>query len=1155
VNDEQKYLYSFMPRCAPGASDPEQASGMSVDHAWKRFTTGRSDTVIAYVEAGINWHDQPEELANRVFLNRGELPPPTTPKHDGQLNASDYADTKDANGNGLVDPEDIIKRFSDGRDDDGNGYTDDISGWDFYDDQNDPATVDSAYGHANGQMRQAASETNNGTGEAGICPHCMIMPVKAGAEALDRTDDLAQAWLYASDMNAGVIVSTTADLGYSTFMSQAVNRVWKKGTIMVESSNDFDSTDHQGGMFHQHVIPGNGMVANSNGIPDPAVANAETKTYRVRSGETSWGPHNIFTAATNGGSTSESTPTIGGVMGLVLSYGKIAAAKGLIDHPLTNDEAIQVVRATASDVTSDPITPLGWPAKPGFDLQYGYGRPNVYKAMQAIHDGDVPPEAWIGSPGWYRRYDPTRTDTIPVRGHVAARWSHRYSYKVEFAPGAEPANGDFMPAGGGGAASSGGSAGSFNGTLGRIDLSRLPKSFWDQARNPFQVSQTKTLESSEQYTVTIRLRVKDAQGRVGEDRRAIEVTHDPSLAGGYPKRIGPGGESQPALADLQGRGDLAMVFGDADGRVHAIDGRTGHELHGWPVHTRRTKVTVPHPGVDPGHEPVLADVAVADLKHNGHLDVVVTSTTGRVYVWNSRGHMLHGWPKRLHSGVHKPPIPRPEMPHTRLPVQGATAAPILADLDGNGTLEIVQAGWDGRLHVWKPSGKKLSGWPVEVKLPDGYQPKSGYFTVQDHKLDAPPAIGDLDGDGKPEIVERSQYTDLTGDGVVPAPYSHVHAYEPDGTAVPGFPISALGLIGYYGSAQEFITEGVSIPTLADVNGDGADEIAFAPGIFSQTYLYDGNGSEMGAYGPFPTGGVQIFTGGTNAILDVLAGNLPDDTPVNFTTAGAFGKLGATGLNYAEPGSGGASVAASLLLTGSGVNVTNYERAFNAQSGAVTPGFPVKLQGLDFLGTPIFADVTGDGKAEILNAADSAALQGFTDTGTSPPGFPKYTGGWVVFAPAVGDINSNGKSDLVAMSREGYLYVWRTKGDPTGNDEWWRAGHDEWNTDEYGRDTRPPGKLRSLRKHPRKRTVTFKAPGDDWYAGRVDHYLVKLSTPCHTGGGDVACPAPPPPREIQPSGPAGTKQSVKVPRAFRRVRVQAVDEAGNLGPAKRLRLRR
>lgn len=369
---QEHYLFSKIPQCTPSAQDPEGSAGMFIDRAWRDFTTGNPQTVIAYIEGGINWRDEPRELAERVFLNAGELPPPTTPVNDGMLSAKDYADSPDSNGNALVDPEDIIVRFSNGSDQDGNGYIDDISGWDFYNDQNDPATLDSTYDHANGQMKQAAAETNNGIGGAGICPDCRLLPIKAGAEALDRTDDLAQAWMYAADMNADVLVSTTADLGYSTFMRQAVEYVWKQGTAMVESSNDFNSTDHQGGMFHQHVLPGNAMVANSHGvdtIPNSAVVqNGLTTTYRARSGYTSWGTHNVFTAATTGGTTSEATPTVGGVLALVLAYGKEAAADGLISKPLTPSEAIQVLRTTASDVAAPVPAPVNWPAKPGWDL-------------------------------------------------------------------------------------------------------------------------------------------------------------------------------------------------------------------------------------------------------------------------------------------------------------------------------------------------------------------------------------------------------------------------------------------------------------------------------------------------------------------------------------------------------------------------------------------------------------------------------------------------------------------------------------------------------------------------------------------------------------------------------------------------------------------
>src|SRR3569833_3161144 len=294
---EQHNFYSFIPRCTPGAMDPEGAAGMAVDTAWRDYSTGSPDTTIAYVEAGINWHaPDVADLANKVYLNTGELPEPQgadayDKDGDGAVTAADYkGDSRvhDSNGNGVTDPEDLLVAFSDGKDDDGNGIKDHISGWDFYDDQNDPATSDATYGHANEQLRQAGAQPDNGQLGAGICPKCRLMPIRTGQEALDRTDDLAAAWLYAGRAGAKVIVSTTADLGYSSAMRRAVDKLWNDGVGMAESSNDFDSTDHQGGMFWPHVVPGNGLVPNTDGVQGP-LANALTTTYRERSNLTSFG--------------------------------------------------------------------------------------------------------------------------------------------------------------------------------------------------------------------------------------------------------------------------------------------------------------------------------------------------------------------------------------------------------------------------------------------------------------------------------------------------------------------------------------------------------------------------------------------------------------------------------------------------------------------------------------------------------------------------------------------------------------------------------------------------------------------------------------------------------------------------------------------------
>ncbi|HEX8206273.1 MAG TPA: hypothetical protein VF587_09465, partial [Solirubrobacteraceae bacterium] len=818
IDDVQYEAFDYLPDCTPAATDPEDASGMSIEAAWREFTTGNPETVIAYVEAGINWRDEnAEELSDKVFLNDGELPEPTTPADgdaacgEGVLCASDFSDTTDANGNGLVDPEDLIVRYSDGVDGDGNGYVDDISGWNFYDDDNDPATSDSAYAHANNQMERAGGQADNGVYGAGFCPRCRVLPVKAGAEALDRTDELAQAWLYAVDAGASVVVSVTADLGYSTFMRQAAEEVAKRGAIAVQASNDFDSTDHQGGMWHPKVLPGNAMVADRLGF---GPASSTTTTFRERSNITSWGAHNVFTVTSNSGTTSAATPTLGGVVALLMAYGREAAAEGKIARPLTGLEAVQVLRETASDVDDDARS---WPNGPGWDLQYGYGRPNVHKAMQAIADGKVPPVATIDAPGWFELFDPLKGTSVPVRGTIDASRSAAYSWKLELGVGAEPSDEQFVQV------AAGEGTQPRSGELGSADLGSVPEATWRQA---MALSERKELETTERFTVTLRLRVTDAEGRVGEDRRAFYARHDDDWLGGFPRRIGPGGESQAALVDLQGSGRLDVVFADTDGVVHAIDPQTGEERAGWPVRTEPTVVAKAHEGIDPRHEPVVSNVAVGDLDGTGALSVVASSTTGRLYAWNPDGTRREGFPRTLDLKVAKPATPRPDLPRTRVPAQGAFAAPVLADLNADGRLEIVQAAWDGHIHAFTGAGSELAGWPVDVEQPKDSAPGPGRVRVDDQKLQATPVIADLDGDRRLEVVVRSQVTDISEEPADPqvAARGFLHAFAADGKPVAGWPVELPGVAEVYGSAQEFITEGSNSPVAADVDGDGNDEV-------------------------------------------------------------------------------------------------------------------------------------------------------------------------------------------------------------------------------------------------------------------------------------------------------------------------------------------
>jgi hypothetical protein len=223
------------------------------------------------------------------------------------------------------------------------------------------------------------------------------------------------------------------------------------------------------------------------------------------------------------------------------------------------------------------------------------------------------------------------------------------------------------------------------------------------------------------------------------------------------------------------------------------------------------------------------------------------------------------------------------------------------------------------------------------------------------------------------------------------------------------------------------------------------------------------------------------------------------------------------------------VAASLLLPGTGVPINSYMRAY-LPTGSPLPGYPSRAQGLDFLGAPAIADVDGDGAPEVIQGGDASALHAFDTGGVQAAGFPKFHTGWIVFGPTVGDLDGNGRSELAAATREGYVMVWNTKGRAAANDQWWSYRHDERNTGTYGIDTRPPGKVRRAKLS--CGTLRFRAPGDDWYVGRVRRIRIsRAGKP-----GKVI-------RRLK-LVPAGKKLAVKVPPRLRRVRIQAYDDASN-----------
>jgi hypothetical protein len=462
-NTEQWYLFDCIPQSAPLATDPEGAAGMSVNKAWQEHGYGSDEVLVAYLEGGVNWRraDTAPELRRRAFLNTDELPRPqradgTTATSydadgDGIVTVDDYAadprvgDLLHEDTAGGITAEDLIVAFSDGTDADRNGYVDDISGWNFHRDTNDPQTDQSIYNHANAEQAVILGERDNGVGGTGMCPSCRMLSVKTGDESIDRTDRTAQGIVFAVDAGADVIAGVVVTLGETKALGEAFRYAYERGVVVTWASNDFESADHTEGMLYDHLWPGNAVVSDqTNRLGQAGPNDRLARTFRSRSGVTSYGPHNLFSVSNTNGSTSNAVPTQAGVAALVKSAG--VAAAGRIGGPLDADEVKQVVRATVSDIDVTPPSTVGepFPAQPGFDIQYGYGRPNVARAVAAVHAGDVPPTVDIESPRWYQLADPTVQDALRVEADVAARRSSSYTYEVQYGLGPQPLESEFV---------------------------------------------------------------------------------------------------------------------------------------------------------------------------------------------------------------------------------------------------------------------------------------------------------------------------------------------------------------------------------------------------------------------------------------------------------------------------------------------------------------------------------------------------------------------------------------------------------------------------------------------------------------------------------------------------------------------------------------
>ena len=1080
-------LWNFTPSSFTGVIDPAEAPlgiGNGVLPAWQ-VTTGRWDQIIAVADSGVKW--QSGQIARKVFLNIGELPVPQDGAGvdqadydvdgNGLVNITDYADDPRvdiAAGNDrsdhMLDPSDLIAAFSDGTDGDGNGYVDDIAGWDFFENDNNPySTNESNYGdHGTGVLEEAGAEGGDG-GRIGVCPSCAVLPIRVGDSFVTTGPHIAQAILFAAEHEVAALAMALGGMTDSAFVRAALDYATARGTVVVAAAGDETS-------FHRNWPGALAGVLNVHSIAPSNRDDISSASSFLRFVNcNNFGGRIDLVAVSDDACATAAVAKIAGGVALVQS-----AAIAVTGERLDPLQLTQLLTSTATDVDlpgsrGDSPDPDLFPSYPGWDAFFGWGRVNVGAAVAAIVDAALPPRAAITSPDWFSLHDQddytwgplgagplSAGPGLEVAGLVTGSdvtWRLDAGTGTDIAADAwwEVASGD----------------GDVDGVLGAIDVGKrwaeavpppsppaggcagddgapqqgflwidegdpLADRGYDTTHTPrafrFGDTITSRYATLDGAHLTLRLTVTDASGRTAEARRQVFVRRDEQALPGFPMQLGASLEASPALVDVDGDGDFEIVQAATDGTVHVLDG-AGAELPGWPQTTGLFPTVDPsnpvnHRGIaaydtlDPDslRQNIVGSPAVADLDGDGVMDIVVPTLSGALHVWTADGTPRPGFPvfmdyDRCDPGTRNDDV-RTDC--------GIFGTPALADLDGDGALDIIVGAMDQHLYAWDADGALLTGFPAFIQA----GPELPIVQQQVARIVSSPAVGDLDGDGDLEVVLGTGQTagsDIAG-------YGLLYAVDHEGVVLEGFPIAIFA--GFAG-ALPYIGEGVVVsPALVDLDGDGDLEIV-ASAIADPGTVYNHDGTDFAGFAPT----VQSYGVDSNAT---------EPSALLMAANPSVGDLDGDGIPDVFVGGSG---------IGYGLNIVAWTRRFEhehllmgyrgtADGEDLRPfgGFPRVVEDIQFFSSPALADVTGDGRIEVINGT-GYVTRAYAEDGAEPAG-PWFTGGWQMGAPAVGDIDGDGLLDLVAPTREGWLFAWRTEGRADGAIEWPQFRHDARRTGNY-----------------------------------------------------------------------------------------------------------